>query len=81
MKSIKNSNNESLKRGRCHKQGLISLRMIVTRISEFLIKSQDARNNHNKDIFSLLIFQNIHHHFEFQKCIYTNLVIGRLVCK
>jgi len=83
MKSIKNSNNETLERGRRHKQGLISLRMIATRIGEFLIRSLDAWKNPSRDMFSLLNCQNIHPHYEFQKCINTNLVIGLVsfVCK
>ena len=59
MESIKNSNNENLDRGRHHKQGLISLKMIFTRMGEFLIRSQDAEKNPSKDIFSMLNCQNI----------------------
>jgi len=43
MESIKNSNNENLDRRRRHKQSLIILRMIATRIGGFFIRSQDAR--------------------------------------
>jgi len=53
MESIMNSNNENLDRGRHHKQSLISLRMITTRIGEFLIRSQDAGKNPSREIFSL----------------------------
>jgi len=50
--------------------------MTATRIGKFLVSSQDAGKNPSKDIFSLLNFQNIHSHSEFQKCINTILVIG-----
>jgi len=53
MESIKNSNNEKLDRGRHHKQSLISLRMIATRIGGFLIRSQDVGKNPSREIFSL----------------------------
>jgi len=76
MEWIKISNNENLDRGRCHKQILISLRIIAIRIGEFLIRSQDVGKNPSKDMFSLLNCQNIHPHFEFQKYINTNLIIG-----
>jgi len=77
MESTKKNNNyENLERGRRYKQGLISLRMIVKRIGEFLIRLQDVGKNPDKDIFSLLNCQNIHPHSEFQKCINSNLVKG-----
>ena len=50
-----NSNNKNLDKGRRHKQGLISLRMIATRIGGFLIRSQDTGKNSSRETLSKIV--------------------------